>query len=160
MRRGTAIAVMPSISVCSRHTSARDTGGAMSQENVEAARRLYNARNRGDVEAVVTECHPQVEWHPHLSSLGGQQVRGHAGVRQYLRSLAEEWATFRHELDEFFDAGDSVVAFLHTRAVGRTSGVEVDMPVAHLLTFESGRCIKSVSYIDRSQALEAAGLSE
>jgi ketosteroid isomerase-like protein len=132
----------------------------MSQENVEAARRLYKARNRGDVEAVLAECHPQAEWHPHLSSLGGRPVQGHVGIREYLRSLGEEWAKFRHEPEEFFDAGDRVVAFLHTSAVGRTSGVEVDMPVAHLLTFESGRCIKSVSYVDRSEALEAVGLRE
>jgi ketosteroid isomerase-like protein len=137
----------------------RDTRGPVSQNNVETARRLYEARNRGDVEAVIATCHPEVEWHPHLSSLGGQPVKGHAGVRRYLTSLADEWERFRHEPEEFFDAGDRVVAFLHTYAVGRGSGVEVDVPVAHLLTFEDGRCIKSVSYLDRETALEAAGLS-
>jgi len=132
----------------------------MSQENIEVARRLYEARNRGDVEAVIAECHAQVEWHPHLSSLGGRPIHGHAEVRSYLRSLADEWAEFRHEPEQFFDAGDSVVAMLHTHAVGRGSGVGVDMPVAHVLTFEGGRCIKSVSYADRARALEAVGLRE
>jgi len=132
----------------------------MSQKNVESARRLYDARNRGDVEAVIAEYHPRVELFPHLSSLGGVPVRGHAGVREYLASLAEEWEEFRHEPEDFFDAGDTVVAFLHTHAVGRGSGVKVDVPVAHVLTFESGRCIKNVSYLDRSEALVAAGLRE
>ena len=132
----------------------------MSLQNVQAARRLYDARNRGDVEAVIAECHPRVEWHPHLSSLGGQPVQGHAGIRRYLASLAEEWEQFRQEPEDFFDAGDAVVAFLHTHALGRGSGVKVDVPVAHLLTFEAGRCIKSVSYLERSAALEAAGLPE
>jgi len=132
----------------------------MSQANVEAARRLYEARNRGDTEAVVAECHPQVEWHSYLSSLGGRPIRGHAGVRRYLRSLAEVWAEFRHELEELVDAGDSVVSLLHIHAVGRASGVAVDMPIAHVLTFEGGRCIESVSYVDRSDALEAAGVRE
>ena len=72
---------------------------------MEAARRLYDARNRGDVEGVIAECHQQVEWHPHLSSLGGQPIRGHDGVRRYLNSLAGEWTEFRHEPEEF--AGDS-----------------------------------------------------
>jgi uncharacterized protein len=132
----------------------------MSQENVEAARRLYDARNRRDVEAVIAECHPQVEWHPHLSSLAGQPVHGHAGVRRYLTSLGEEWEEFRQEPEDFFDAGEAVVAFLRTYARGRGSGVEIDMPVAHVITFEGGSCIKSVSYLERSEALEAAGLRE
>src|SRR5215207_7489148 len=133
----------------------------MSQENVEAARRLYDARNRGDVEAVIAECHPRVEWHPHLSSLAGQAVQGHAGVRRYLASLAEDWEEFRHEPERFFDAGDAVVALLRTCARGRGSGVEVDLRVAHVITFaKTGRCIRSVSYLDRSEALEAVGLSE
>lgn len=129
----------------------------MSRDNVEAARRLYDARNRGDIESVVAELHPQVEWRPHLSSLGGQPVQGHAEVRRYLRSLAEDWAEFRHEPEQLFDAGDRVVAFLRTHAVGRRSGVALDIPIAHLLTFEGGRCRRSVSYVDRSRALECAG---
>jgi ketosteroid isomerase-like protein len=132
----------------------------VSQENVEAARRLYDARNRGDVDAVIAECHPQVEWYPHLSSLAGQPVQGHAGVRTYLASLSEEWEEFRQEPERFFDAGEAVVAFLHTYARGRGSGVEVDVRVAHVITFEGGSCIKSVSYLDRSEALDAVGLSE
>jgi ketosteroid isomerase-like protein len=132
----------------------------MSQENVEAAQRLYEARNRGDVEAVVAECHPQVELFPHLSSLGGVPVQGHSGLREYLTSLAEEWEEFRHEPEHFFNAGDNVVAFLHTHALGRGSGVKVDVAVAHLLTFEGGRCIRNVTYLDRTQAMKAAGLPE
>src|SRR5215208_3809911 len=134
--------------------SPRPARAQMTPENVEAARRLYDARNRGNVESVVAECHPEVEWHPHLSSLAGHPVRGHAGVRSYLGSLPEEWVEFRHEPEGFVDAGDSVVALLHTRAVGRASGVAVDLPVAHLLIFDGGRCIESVSYVDRSKALQ------
>jgi len=132
----------------------------MSQENIEAARRLYDARNRGDVEAVIAECHPDVQLFPHLSSLGGVPVDGHAEVRRYLISLAEDWEEFRHDPERFFDAGDKVVAFLHAHALGRGSGVKVDMAVAHLLTFEGGRCIRSVTYLDRAEALEAAGVRE
>jgi ketosteroid isomerase-like protein len=134
--------------------------GTVSRENLEAARRLYEARNRGDVEGVIAECHPQVEVFPHLSSLGGVPVRGHDGLRTYLRSLAEEWEEFRHDPEHFFDAGDKVVAFLHTHARGRGSGIEVDVAVAHVLTFEGGLCVRNVTYLDRAQAMEAAGLHD
>jgi ketosteroid isomerase-like protein len=45
-----------------------------------------------------------------------------------------------------------------TRTVSRGSGARVDMPVAHVLTFQDGRCIKSVTYVGRDGALAAAGL--
>jgi ketosteroid isomerase-like protein len=133
---------------------------AMSQQNVAAAKRIYDSRNRGDVDAVLAECDSEVEWRPHLASLSGQPIRGIDGVREYLESLREEWESFRHEPERFMDAGDKVVVLLHTYARGRASGVNVDVPVAHVLTFERGRCSKFVSYYDRAQALRSAGLAE
>ena len=130
----------------------------MSRENVAAAKRIYEARNRGDVDAVLAECHPDVIWHPHLATLGGRPIEGHEGVRAYMASLQEDWVGFRHEPEEFFDAGDKVVAFLHTYARGRGSGVDVEVPVGHVLTFEDGKCTGYVSYHDREEAIRAAGL--
>jgi ketosteroid isomerase-like protein len=132
----------------------------MSQQNVTAAKRLYESRNRGDVDAVLAECDPDVEWEPHLGALSGQPIRGHAQVREYLESLQQHWEIFRHEPERFFDAGDRVVVFLHTYARGRGSGVEVDLPVAHLLTFKRGKCSGFVTYPDRAEALRVAGLEE
>jgi ketosteroid isomerase-like protein len=130
----------------------------MSRANVEAAERIYEARRRGDVDALLEELHPDLEWRPHLSSLGGRPVRGHAGVREYLASLAEEWEDFRQDLEQVFDAGDQVVAFLNTYGRGRGSGIELQPQVAHVLRFSDGKCIKIVTYLDRAEALSAAGL--
>ena len=127
-------------------------------KNVAAAKRIYEARSRGDVDAVLAECDPEVEWQPHLARLGGEPIRGHEAVRAYMASLREDWETFRHEPEEFFDAGDKVVAYLHTYARGRGSGVVVEVPVAHVLTFEGGKCLGYVSYHDRAEAMRAAGL--
>jgi ketosteroid isomerase-like protein len=132
----------------------------MSRENVAAAERIYEARNRGDVDAVLAECHPDVTWRPHLATLGGRPIEGHEGVRAYMASLQEDWVGFRHEPEEFFDAGDKVVAFLHTYARGPSSGVDVEVPVGHVLTFENGKCTGYVSYHDREEALRVAGLLE
>ena len=131
----------------------------MSRENVAAAKRIYEARNRGDVEAVVAEFAPDATWQPHLATLGGRPIRGHAEMRRYLASLREDWVGFRHEPEGFFDAGDKVVAFLHTFAQGRGSGVDVEMPVAHVLTFAHGKCLGYVSYGDRDEAMRVAGLA-
>src|SRR5215213_3544356 len=107
----------------------------MSRENVASAKRFYEARNRGDVDAVLAECHPDVTWHPHLATLGGRPIEGHDGVRAYMASLQEDWECFRHEPEEFLDSGDKVVALLHTYARGHSSGANVEMAVGHVLTF-------------------------
>ena len=132
----------------------------MSRANVAAAKRIYEARNRGDVEAVLVEFDPGATWHPHLATLGGNPIRGHDGIREYMASLQEDWVGFRHEPEEFIDAGDKVVALLNTYARGPGSGVDVEMPVAHVLTFEGGKCMGYVSYGDRAKALRVAGLKK
>ena len=131
----------------------------MSRENVAIAERIYDARNRGDVDAVLADCDPEVTWHPHLATLGGNPICGHDGVREYMASLQEDWIGFRHEPEEFIDAGeDTVVALLHTYARGRESGADVEVPVAHVLTFKQGKCMGYVSYHDRAKALRLAGV--
>ena len=137
-----------------------DTAAGMSPENVAAAKRIYESRNRGDVDAVLAECDPDVEWHPHLATVRRQPIRGHDAVREYMASLREDWESFRHEPERFFDAGDKVVVFLHTYARGRSSGVDVEVPVAHVLTFNRGKCLGYVSYHDRAEALRVAGVKE
>jgi ketosteroid isomerase-like protein len=131
---------------------------AVSQGNVAAAKRIYESRNRGDVDAVLAECDPDVEWHPRLADLSGRPIRGLDEVREYLQSLREDWESFRHEPERFIDAGDKVIVLSHAYARGRGSGIDFDVPVAHVLTFEDGRCSEFVSYYDRSEALRSAGL--
>ena len=48
----------------------------MSQENVEIVRRVSDAYNRRDVEAMLDELHPEIEWHPWLQiQIGGEALR-------------------------------------------------------------------------------------
>jgi ketosteroid isomerase-like protein len=132
----------------------------MSQRNVDAAKRIYESRNRGDLDGVLAECDPEVEWRPHLAELSGEPIRGHDGVRAYLESLREDWESFQHEPERFIDAGDKVVVLTRAYARGRGSGVDVDQSVAHVLSFEGGRCSEFVSYYDRAAAMRDAGLEE
>jgi ketosteroid isomerase-like protein len=128
----------------------------MSADQIAVAKRLYAARNRGQVDAVLAECDPDVEWHPHLATLGGKPIFGHAGVREYMASLTEDWEYFHHEPEEFFGVGDNVVAFVHTSARGKSSGIELDVPVGHVFSFRDGRVLRFVTYLDRSEAMRAA----
>ena len=140
----------------------------MSQENVEAFKRGLDAYNRRDLDALLEELDPDVEWHPALAVvLGGKQTvfRGHQGVRESIQEEDEALAEFQYEVSEIRDLGTRVLAIGRARIRGKKSGVAVDTPF-FVLTESKGtkgrdaRAIRLRTYFDLKEALEAAGLSE
>lgn len=49
---------------------------------------------------------------------------------------------------------------VHYKGVGRGSGIEIADRYFHVFTFCDGKIIRIVELTDRSETLEAAGLSE
>jgi ketosteroid isomerase-like protein len=135
----------------------------MSQENVESFKRAVEAYNRRDVEALLEELDPEVEWHPAFEVLlGGEATvsRGHKGVRELLRDTDETLAEIHIEFSEIQDLGDRVVAIGRLRTRGKESGAETESPVGTVAKFKAGRAILIRTYLDPREALEAAGLRE
>src|SRR5829696_3125068 len=68
--------------------SARDTGWAMSQENVELLHRAYDAFNRRDLVAFLALCARDVEFISYWMEVeGGGSYRGDGGVRRWWESI-------------------------------------------------------------------------
>jgi ketosteroid isomerase-like protein len=135
----------------------------MSSENVEAFKRGLEAGNRGDVDGLLDELHPKIEWHSALHELmGGAETvfRGHAGVRRMLRDLYETFGEVHIEMSEFRDLGDGIVAIGCTRNRGKASGAETETPLTLVTQIRDGKTISVRAYLDREEALEAAGLRE
>jgi ketosteroid isomerase-like protein len=135
----------------------------MSQENVDAFKRGIEAANRRDIDAVLEELDPEVEWHPAiLTGLGGEAAvyRGHEGFRQGIRDVYEALGETHQEYPEIHDLGDRIVVIGRIRARGRESRVETDSPHASVVDFKNGKAIRIRSYLDPKDALEAATLSE
>jgi ketosteroid isomerase-like protein len=135
----------------------------MSQENVEAFKRGLEAGNRGDVETLLEELDPAVEWHSALHALmGGEQTvfRGHQGVRKMLRDLNETFAEIQIEIAEIRDLGDRLVAIGRTRTRGKASGAETVTPLALVTEIKNGKTISVRAYLDPKEALEAVRLRE
>ena len=132
-------------------------------ENVEAFKRGLEAGNRGDVDGLLDELHPEIEWHSALHALmGGQQTvfRGHHGVRKMLGDLNETFDEVHIEMSEFRDLGDGLVAIGRTRNRGKASGVETETPLVLVTEIRDGKTISIRAYLDREEALEAARLRE
>jgi ketosteroid isomerase-like protein len=135
----------------------------MSQENVEAVQRAVEAYNHRDVEALVAEAHPDIEWHPAiLMMLSGKETvyRGHEGIRQLMKEIDETLAVIHGELSEFHDLGDRVLAVGRIKTRGKASGVDTEAPVGYVADFRDGKFVRVRTYLDPTEALEAAGLSE
>jgi ketosteroid isomerase-like protein len=132
----------------------------MSEENVEIVRRMYDALNREDWDAVFRDTHPDFE----VTFKEGPRAGTHRG-REALQGVADDLrAGFESWIGEpldFFESGDEVVAVVNNRLrpKGGTAG-EFAYRNGSVFTIRDGEIISVVGYPTPEEALEAAGLSE
>ena len=132
----------------------------MSQENVEIARRCYEAVNRGDVEAIFSMSDPTVEFEPPERAPYAGTYRGVDAVRELLKSLLETWRDIRWEPERFFEKGDRVVVFVNMAVRSKASDAEIAIRVGHVWEIRDGKIVRFKIFPERHEALEAVGLSE
>ena len=88
-------------------------------------------------------------------------IRGKHALRALFESVMEPWEELRRDPEEIIDLGDDrVLVLFHTTGLGKGSGIEVEARGADLLTIREGLLTRWIAFADRSQALEAASLSE
>jgi uncharacterized protein len=134
----------------------------MSQENVEIVRRAVEAILRGDWQQAAHLLDPDAEGHGTVGGLSeGEVLRGVTQFRQsFEQEDAEAWDERRLEAERFIDAGDCVVVPLHEFRRGKGSGVEMETDTAMVYEVRDGRVVGIQGYMDRGEALQAAGLRE
>jgi ketosteroid isomerase-like protein len=132
----------------------------MSQENVELARRGYEAFGRGDLDAVFELFDPEIEAHDPPEMPDAATHRGHEAVRRDWEQTYELFEDFSIEVEETLDCGEDVVVFLRYRGRGSESGAEVEASITHVWTVRDGKAIRLRQFLDRATALEAVGLSK
>jgi ketosteroid isomerase-like protein len=100
-----------------------------------------------------------VEWQSFFAlGQGGGVYRGHDGMPQYVRDLAEAFDWLRPEGADFLGVGDVVVGVGRIHYRGRGSGVEGDAPAGWVFRFRGGRLLRFRAFTDPEEALEAVGL--
>jgi ketosteroid isomerase-like protein len=130
----------------------------MSVENVEAARRGFEALDSGGVEAFLDFIDPQFEMTtPADMTVEPATYRGHEGMRRYFDSFYEIMDEVRFEPHEFIDAGDRVVVPARLVARGRDTGIEAVQQLTMVWTLRGGKAIGCETYATKDEALEAAG---
>jgi ketosteroid isomerase-like protein len=134
----------------------------MSQENVEVVRRLWNAAEHRDDQAVYALYDPAIVWESgNVGPLdAGGHYHGHDGVRQFFRDWFEAFGTDRAHAESFSEAGDKVVVCYRVSGRGKGSGIDVEMRRWNVYGIREGLVVRVEMFATEAEALEAAGLSE
>jgi ketosteroid isomerase-like protein len=139
-------------------TPSRDTARAMSEENVEAVRRIFTTIN--DSLDLPRELHDP-DYELDLDETGGGVHRGIDAALEQMRPYWETFEDFHYEIEEVIHADEQRV-IVAVRDGGRTRGsdAEVWTRFFDVFTFRNGKVLRTSAHLDRSRALEAAGLRE
>jgi ketosteroid isomerase-like protein len=132
----------------------------MSQENVEVARQVVEAFNRGGVAATAPFVARDLQVHPFPEWPGPPLYRGMDG----LTKLAEEWTEnfddYAWDVQRLIGAGERVVLLFHHGGRTKGQGVAVHQPVGAVFWLRGGRVARMDYFLRWREALEAAGLRE
>jgi ketosteroid isomerase-like protein len=127
------------------------------RRNLELATAGYEAFQRSDLETVLALTDPEVEIYlpPTLPNSG--TFRGHEGYVTWIGQWLEAWEDFRIEVLEMEPVGERhVVTTIHQSAMGRGSGIPVEMDVAYMSDIREEKVVALQMYLSRDEAIRVA----
>jgi ketosteroid isomerase-like protein len=125
--------------------------------------RTCAALNRRDFAAFLLGFHPRIEFRGTRELLGPDQPEvafGHEGVLKFLEAWFDAIEDLRYDPAEVLDLGNNFLVTVKLSGHGSASGVAVSQQLFVLSHVRRGGVVKQENFLEHSQALEAAGLSE
>jgi ketosteroid isomerase-like protein len=134
----------------------------MSQESVTAVREILDAANRRDYEVALAAIHPEVQWHSPPDIPNPEVARGRDEYVAMWRDWLDAWDDYRFTPDEIWEApGETVIVSGVESARGRDSGIDVlSRRITGVYEVRDRKIVHFKAYLDRHEALEAAGVRE
>ena len=133
----------------------------MSQENVDLLRQANDAFNRRDRDAWLALCDPGFESFPPRNWPVQDPTQGAEAIWDLYVEDSETWEEGPYEYVEIIDAGnDEVVAHQRREMRGKASGAGVVWDYWIVVRFRNRKALRIEWFVDRRDALEAAGLRE
>ena len=133
----------------------------MSQENVEIVRAANAAFNAHDTKRWLSFVLPEMEFVDHGGAVAEETASGHEDLSRLAEAWFETFPNFRATTEEYIDAGDRVVCVTHWQGTGAGSGLPYSQHAAEIYTLREGKIVHAeMGFADKTEALEAAGLSE
>lgn len=133
----------------------------MSQQNVQAMRKLYNAFNEGDLDTVDKGYSSNVVFNAAENTLyaGGSPYKGFPAIRDgVFNPVTTEFEDFRSEVEDMIDAGDTIVATGRYRGRSKETGKDLSGQFCHIMHVDGdGKVDRFQEYCDTLQEAEVAG---
>lgn len=117
---------------------------------VEIVMRSYDAFARGDMDGVLGDMDPDIEWHQAQGLPHGGYYRGLDEVRRNIFDPldTEWWDDFTATPDEFLDAGEHVVVLGRYRGVAKQTRRPLDVPFVHVWTVRGDKAVRFRQFLD------------
>lgn len=124
--------------------------------DIETVRRLFDAFNSRDQEAALALLSPEIVFEPVSGVVmnNGEPYRGHEGVREYLRDVAEHWRQLTVHPVQIHAAGTAVVALGGVSGLGAGGPLE-DAPTTWVFKFKDELVIHVQVFSDERLARQA-----
>jgi ketosteroid isomerase-like protein len=132
----------------------------MSQQNVENVKRGIDAWNRGDLDEWLGCFAPEAEMHTTGRFADQGVYRGRAGLQRYWTEIREDVEETSLSISDLRAIGDRVFFAATGSGRGKRSKVPVEQPIWLITTLRDGLAVRVDTYVDPTEALKAAGLSE
>jgi SnoaL-like domain len=142
----------------------------MSEENVAVVRELISAVNDRDVDRYLANCTESILLETPWAAVEGA-YEGPDAMRRFFSDLGDTLPDFRLEIERLQPVGaDRILALLLVSATGRASGISAgadvpgatarDLPTATIYDLAGGKIRRIRVFLDRAEALKAAGQPE
>lgn len=129
----------------------------MDQDNVDVARRVYDALENDDVQGLLSLCSDNIEWRypaEGLLSYGGLWTGPDATIRFLdAHDAAEDILEFR--VDDLVAGADRVLGLGFFRGRAKDSGTIWQTRFVHDLTIRAGKLVVFEAYFDSAAAVAA-----
>ena len=129
--------------------------------NTERVRQSLLAMERGDVDAIVSQAHPEVEFVNPSYAIEPGTRHGVEGFRKGMTNMLDAFDDLRFDSLRIVDLGDRILALGSWTGRGRGSRYRFDpQPFAFLVTLEDKLIIRYEWFANHEEALAAAGVRD
>jgi len=120
------------------------------QDNIGLIRKIYAAFGAGDVQTILDSVADGADWinHGPVTVPYAGSRKGKTQILEFFQAIANSTTGGIVVADNFIAQGDTVVALGSYKATVRTTGAEIDTPVAHIFTVRDGIVVRWEGFSD------------
>ena len=127
----------------------------MNQSNVAVIQNIYDAFNRGELDAVLANVEPNAEWIdygpssvPYFGDFTGR-------ITDFFQAIGQSVTNGHVTVNHYIEADDRVITEARWTATVKDNGARIDAPIAHIFTLRDGKVSSWRGYADTAAVAAA-----